>query len=174
MDSNILNILKQELEDWIKTNPDPRELKRALVVQWSLSGLSYREIQKLLKVSIGFISNWKNSFMTSGIEGLKLAYKGRYGYLNKEQKEEIITWLREKEVVHLEELILHIEEEYGVIYQSQQSYYTLLELAKISWKKSQKKNPKGDPDAITAKKKVIVQGVSSYQVDWFWSRTRLR
>jgi putative transposase len=155
MDSKELDALNGKLESWIKTNLDSRELHRALVVKWSLSGVSCREIQKRLKVSIGFISNWKNNFITSGIEGLKLAYKGSSGYLNKEQKQEIITWLREKEAVHLEELILHIEEKYGVIYQSQQSYYALLDLAKISWKKSQKKNPKGDPDAIAAKKKEI-------------------
>ncbi len=101
-----------------------------MAVKWSLEGLPYREIQKVLKVSLGFISKCKNNFIESGIEGIKLSYQGSYGYLSKEEKEEIILWLREKSDCNLEELTIHIEEVYGVIYQSRQSDYLLLKLSK--------------------------------------------
>jgi transposase len=56
MDSPVLESKKQELEDFIKAISDAREIKRALAVKWSVSGISYREIIKLLNVSVGFIT----------------------------------------------------------------------------------------------------------------------
>ena len=58
MDGQVLEPKKQELEDFIQGNPDAREVKRALAVKWSLSGISYRQIIKLLNVYLGFISKW--------------------------------------------------------------------------------------------------------------------
>ncbi len=56
----------------------------------------------------------------------------------------------------LAELAIHIESKYDVIYQSQQSYYALLKSAKISGKKSQKKNPQGSPKLVSEKKKKLL------------------
>jgi putative transposase len=52
----------------------------------------------------------------------------------------------------LAELAIHIESKYEVIYQSQQSYYSLFESAKVSWKRSQKKNPQGASKLVSEKK----------------------
>jgi DNA-binding CsgD family transcriptional regulator len=51
MDSHVLEPKKQKLENFIKATSDAREIKRALAVKWSLSGMSYREIIKLLNIS---------------------------------------------------------------------------------------------------------------------------
>jgi hypothetical protein len=58
MDSQVLDRKKQELEldDFIQSTSDAREIKRTLVVKWSLSGLYYRQIIKQLNVSRRFIS----------------------------------------------------------------------------------------------------------------------
>jgi len=90
MDSQVLEPKKQELEDFIQGNPDAREVKRALAVKWSLSGIPYRQIRKLLSVSLGFISKWNKIFSTRGVNGLKIAYKGKPSYLSQSDKEEII------------------------------------------------------------------------------------
>jgi transposase len=50
-----------------------------------------------------------------------------------------------------------IEEKYEVIYQSQQSYYSLFKSAQVSWKKSQKNKSKGSPKLVEDKKKEINQ-----------------
>jgi putative transposase len=155
MDSQVLEPEKQELEDFIQGNPDAREVKRALAVKWSLSGISYRQTRKLLNVSIGFISKWNKNFSTRGVNGLKIAYKGKPSYLSQSDKEEIILWLTQKEMWDLAELAIHIESKYEVIYQSQESYYSLFKSAKISWKKSPKKNPQGTPKLVNEKKKLI-------------------
>ncbi len=55
----------------------------------------------------------------------------------------------------LAELAIYIESKYEVIYQSPQSYYSLFESARLSWKNSQKKNPKGDPKLVEDKKKKL-------------------
>ena len=47
------------LKDFIKSNPEPRELRRAIAVKLALEGYVYRRIKKILEVSIGFISKWK-------------------------------------------------------------------------------------------------------------------
>ena len=48
INSQVLDRQKQELEldYFIQSSSDAREIKRALVVKWSLSGLSYRQIIK--------------------------------------------------------------------------------------------------------------------------------
>ena len=53
----------------------------------------------------------------------------------------------------LAELAIHIESKYDVVYQSQQSYYSLLKLAIISWKKSPKKTPQGSPKLVSEKQR---------------------
>ncbi len=65
MDSQVLERKKQELEldDFIQSTSYPREIKRALVVKWSGSGISSRQIIKRVNVSLGFISKWNNKFL---------------------------------------------------------------------------------------------------------------
>lgn len=62
--------------------------------------------------------------------------------MTSDQRAETIKMLPNKNYWNLEELVAYLDEKYGVIYQSKQSYYDLLSTAGISWKKSQKVNPK--------------------------------
>ena len=45
-------------------------------------------------------------------------------------------------------LVTYLDREFGVIYKSKQSYYELFERAKISWKKTQKTNPKSEVELV--------------------------
>ena len=56
----------------------------------------------------------------------------------------------------LAELAIHIESKYDVIYQSQESYYSLLKSAKISGEKSQNKNPQGSSKLVSEKKPKLI------------------
>lgn len=138
----------QELDEWIKSTRDSRELKRALAVKLALQGWAYRAISKILNVSKSFVSQWKKCFFESGIEGLKLSDKGAKSYLTAEQKQEVIRWLKEQEYWDLSELECYLAEQYDVVFQSPTSYYELLKEARISWQKAQKKNPRQDPEAV--------------------------
>jgi putative transposase len=42
----------------------------------------------------------------------------------------------------------YIEERYEIVFSSQQSYYEIFDSAGLSWKKSQKRNPKTDPELV--------------------------
>jgi transposase len=143
------------LESFIKSNPDARELKRAIAIKMAIQGESSQKIVKLLGVSEYFIRTWKKAFASLGLEGIKLGYRGAKGYLSPEQKQEVTKWLQSQKYWHLEELVNHLEREYGVVYQSKQSYYTLFSDAKISWKKTQKSNPKLNEELVEKKQQEI-------------------
>lgn len=121
-----------ELDEFIRSNPDARELKRVVAVQMFLKGYKHREIGESLGVSSGFISKWTHCYEELGIAGLKLGYQGSVGYLDPEQRQAAIAWLKSKNHWNLAELQGYIEEQYYVVFDSKQSYYTLFEQAGIS------------------------------------------
>lgn len=141
----------EELSEWIRSNRDPRELKRALAVQMVLHEYTYCEIGNILQVSVGFISKWKQVFNTQGVAGLALRHQGSKGYLKDQQRQAVIAWLKQKNYWNLSELQHHVEDDYGVRFASKQSYYELFAAAGISWKKTQKRNPKADPELVEKK-----------------------
>ncbi len=65
----------------------------------------------------------------------------------------MIDWLKQKNYWHLPELQQHLEDTYNVVFQSKQSYYALFQSAGLSWKKSQKRNPKQDQKLVEKKKR---------------------
>jgi putative transposase len=50
--------------------------------------------------------------------------------------------------------VTYVEQEFGVIYKSKQSYYELFARANISWEKTQKINPKSDEELVKKKRKL--------------------
>ena len=81
------------MNQFTQTNPDPRELKRALAVQMVLKRFKHRQIQEHLAVSSGFISKWTNKYRQSSVKSLQREYIGSVGYLDSQQRQEIIEWL---------------------------------------------------------------------------------
>ncbi|MEL7085457.1 MAG: helix-turn-helix domain-containing protein [Cyanobacteria bacterium J06597_1] len=129
------------LEEFINSNPEPRELKRALAVKMRLEGMKHRQIQPILGVSSNYISRWEQRYREQGVQGLKLAHKGSQGYLSDEQRQTVITWIAQEPQRNLWDVIGHIESNYGVRYRSLQSYYDLLKSSGMSWHQGQKKVP---------------------------------
>jgi len=140
------------LQEFIQSNPDPRELKRAIAVNMSQQGMPHGRIQEVLGVSSGFISKWTQAYAQQGVFGLKLGHKGSQGYLSEQQRQSIIDGLKEQEYWNLSELQDQLWQQYGVRFKSRQSYYDLFHAAGLSWKKSQKRNPKKDPDLVQKKR----------------------
>ena len=79
-----------ELEKFITSNPDPRELKRAASIRMLIEGVRRETIQKILGVSSPFISKWKINYALHGIEGLRLNHQGSPGQLKPEERAEVI------------------------------------------------------------------------------------
>ena len=74
------------LTKFIRSNPDPRELKRALAVKMVKQGQNYCQIRDVLGVSVGFTSKYLQKFEREGIEGLKLKHKGKEWLLDCQTK----------------------------------------------------------------------------------------
>jgi putative transposase len=142
----------ESLEQFIKSNPPTIELKRALAVQMSQRGQTYRQIRDILQVSLGFISASRQRYQRSGVEGLRSHYWGTKGYLSQSQKQQLFGWLDGEDTWTLEEVIDHIETQYAVVYQSLESYYALLKGAGFSWKKAHPVHPDKDELQIQEKK----------------------
>ena len=141
----------EEVVEFIQSNPDSRELKRVLAVQMVLKGYLYRQIAEILSVSDSFISKWWLVFEADGVIGLQLSYQGSKGYLNAGQRQAVINWLQQKNYWNLTQLQQHIQDTYSIKFKSRQSYYELFAVAGISWKKTQKCNPKKDPHLVQKK-----------------------
>ena len=129
------------LEELIASNPDPRELKRALAVKMRIQGHKHREIQLVLGVHSSYISRWESRYQEQGVAGLRLKYRGSEGYLSSQQRLAVIEWIGQKTQRTLWEVIDHIENSYDVVYRSMQSYYELLQSAGMSWHQGVKKVP---------------------------------
>ena len=97
-----------QLESFIKSDIDARELKRAIAVRMALSGIIYHESSLILVVINFFIGYWKKQFKTKGIAGIKLGHKGSKGYLTALQNTEVIEWLKNKESWDLDELVTYL------------------------------------------------------------------
>jgi putative transposase len=130
-------------------------LKRALAVKNTLAGRPWKDVAEELGVGQSFIGKWRHIYHHQGVEGLKLGYKGSSGYLPPEAREDVMTWLQKPQHWNIGSLRAYISRRYGVEYHSRQSYYALLHEAKLSWKKSQKRNPKADPEKVKATRDTI-------------------
>ncbi|MEQ8971720.1 MAG: IS630 family transposase [Coleofasciculus sp. C1-SOL-03] len=159
-----MNII-DELADFINQTKETKEIKRALAVKMILEGKSYREVKELLKVSHSFISQWKNQALFQGVESLKLQYKGRQSYLKLEEKDQTVQWLREQDYLRLSDLQNYLQEQYNVVFESNQSYYSLFKEAQVSWKKTQKRNPAKNDELVKAKKKEIEDKLGKWKPD---------
>jgi transposase len=127
------------LEELIASDPEPRELKRALAVKMRLQGMKHHQIQPVLGVHSSYISRWESRYKQEGVAGLRSKYKGSKGYLTQTQRQEVTDWIQQENQRTLWELIDYLEKHYEVVYGSLQSYYELLKQAEMSWHRGKKK-----------------------------------
>lgn len=144
-----------ELTKFIETTKDARELKRALAVKMTLHGSAWTEVMDVLQVSHAFISKWRRRYACDGIASLRVGYRGSVGYLASERKQQVLAWLNQQTTWSVSALQQYVKQTYEVEYASKQSYYALMAQARISWKQSQARNPKRDPEEIAAKRAEI-------------------
>lgn len=145
----------KSLDEMIAESRDVREVKRALSVKMVEKGMAGTVVSELLNVSPQYVSKWKGKYETEGVDGLALGYQGRDGYLSEQQREAVIGWINNHETLSVEAVRDHLEAEYGISYQSKQSYYELLDAGGMSYHKSEKQNPKRDEAQVQARREEI-------------------
>lgn len=144
-----------DLDEIINQSAEVREVRRALCVKMALSEMGTSQICEMLTVSQPFVSKWRTRYEAQGAAALRLGYRGSESYLGVEQREEVLGWIDAQETIRVEEVRDYIEEQYGVVYQSKQSYYELMQVAGMSYHKSEKKNPKRDETQVLERREEI-------------------
>lgn len=139
----------------IEETTDVRELKRALSVKLSEEGMATEAIGKVLQVTPRAVRQWRKRYEQEGVEGLEVRYRGSESYLRVEQRQEIEDWLGAQETLTLEEVREEIEARYGVVYQSKQAYYTLLDASGLSYHRTEKGNPKRNEAQVLERREEI-------------------
>lgn len=142
-----------DLVAFLAEKRDSREYRRALAVKLALLGYRYEAIGEMLDVTSGFVSQSKKAYEKDGTAGLLLKYQGTQPYLSASERQSVIDWLKQEQEWSVERLQTHIESTYDVVFQSRQSYYQLLADAGISYKQTQRTNPKRDEQQVATKKK---------------------
>ena len=87
------------------------------------------------------MSKWKGQYEAEGAAALQLGHRGSEGYLREEDRQEIVQWIGAHETVSVEAVRDYVEDRYGVVYQSKQSYYELLDASGLSYHRTEKGNP---------------------------------
>lgn len=128
----------------IEEAKDARELKRALSVQMTLSGMAVAQVGELLHVTPQYVRKWQGRYEAGGSDALRLGYQGSKSYLSGEQRQGLEDWIGTHETVSVEEVRDYVEEQYGVVYGSKQSDYALLEAGGMSYHRREPGNPKHD------------------------------
>lgn len=131
------------------------ECKRALAVRLDLLGYAHPVIETLLGVSTSFIRKWRNQYARYGIQRLYLQYHGSQGYLSRQERAEVIAFLKTHAYYRVEALCEYVEEHYDVVFTSKQSYDDLLHEAHIRWKKTEKSNPRRNEATVLATRAVL-------------------
>ena len=132
-----------------------RECSRAFAVKLDLLGYESAYIEELLNVSASFIRKWRVRYRKYGIDSVYEQYQGSQGYLSLTEHAEVIAFLMTKDYYGFDELCTYVDEHYGVVYRSKQSYYDLFHEAHISWKKTENFNPKHDQDKVLARREAL-------------------
>jgi transposase len=101
------------------------------------------------------VSKWKGQYEAGGGAVLRLGHRGSDSYLREEERHEILQWIGSQETVSVEAVRDYVEEQYGVVYHSKQSYYDLLAMGGMSYHRSEKKNPKRDEAQVLARREEI-------------------
>lgn len=145
----------KNLDEIINESRDGGEVKRALGVKMRVSGMATSQICELLNVSAQYVSKWHGTYLAEGTPGLLLGYQGSESYLSGEARTQVIEWISGHETISPETVRDYVEGQFGVVYQSKQSYYDLLAAVGLSYHKSQKQNPKRDEAQVKERRAAI-------------------
>jgi putative transposase len=144
-----------KLTQLIEETSDVRELKRALCVKLREGGMPTEAVSEVLHVTPRTVRAWRQRYEREGVEGLRLKYRGSESYLRVGQQQEIEEWLGAQETITVEEVRDELEARFGVVYQSKQSYYDLLDASGLSYHRTEKGNPNRNEARVLERREEI-------------------
>lgn len=144
-----------DLDEIINQSKEVRAVKRALCVKMAVSEMPTAQICERLNVSQPFVSKGRTRYEAEGAAAVLLGYHGSESYLEPEGREAVLSGIGSQETISIEQVRDYLEEQYGVGYQSKQSYYELLHAAGLSSHQSEKRNPKREEKQGFARRAAI-------------------
>jgi putative transposase len=144
-----------KLTQFIEETRDVRELKRAVSVKLREGGMSTEAVGEVLHVPARTVRGWYQRYGREGVEGLRVQYRGSESYLSVEQRQEMEDWLGAQETITVEAVRDELEARYGIVYQSKQSYYDLMEASGLSYHCTEKGNPKRQEAQVLERREEI-------------------
>ena len=143
------------LAQLIEETTDVRELKRAVSVKLGVGGMAAEAVGAVLQVTPRAVRKWQRRYEREGVAGLEVRNRGSESYLGVEQRHELDAWLEAQETITVEAVRDEIEARYGIVYQSQQSYYELLDASGFSYHRTEKSNPKHNEAQVLERREEI-------------------
>jgi putative transposase len=143
------------LAQLIEETTEVRELKRAVSGKLGERGMTTEAVGEVLQVTPRAVRKWRRRYEREGVEGLHVRNRGSESYLSVAQRQEIEDWLGAQETITLEEGRDEIEARYGIVYQSKQSYYDLLDASGLSYHRTEKGNPKRSEAQVLERREEI-------------------
>lgn len=142
-----------------KKEKNPRVRIRLLALVHVKDGVSYRKIEKMLKITYVSVQNWVNRFAAEGVEGLKdKDVGGKEPYFPKDKEEQLRNLIIERQSEMKGGRLIGIDiqkivkKQFGVAYHLS-SIYELLARINMVCVSSRSKHPKSDPKAQESFKK---------------------
>lgn len=166
------------LKEYFKTSPIELIRHKAQAVNMRASGLGIFEVATALFVGERTVERWLKDFserrmasIFSGLENNQNAAK-----LTREQKEQIRKVLSQppseqglpKGFWDVPQLKSYIQAEFGVVYESVQSYHFLLKFSDLSFKYPDKFRLRRDGQLVADRLKAIREEISHYLADPNW------
>ena len=143
------------LAQLIEETTDGREVKRAVSVKLGEEGMATEAIGAVLQVTPRAVRKWRRRYEREGVEGLGVRNRGSESYLSLEQRQEVEDWLGAQETITVDEVRDELEARYGIVYQSRQSYYDLLDASGLSYHQTEKSNPKRNEAQVLERREEI-------------------
>ncbi len=145
----------KDVQQLIDTTRHSQELKRALAVRNTLAGRPWEDVARELGGRRACISKWRSRDKKQGATGLRIGDTGSQGDLRPAERHQVIAWIQAQACWQVTAVQREVETTYGGRYRSKQRSDALLTEARISWKKTQKRNPQSDPEQSLARRVAI-------------------
>lgn len=123
MDVSIYKFSDQEIEllKQYRDNQDDARLKARFIALLMLAvGIEINKVAAIIGKSIKTIENWYQQYRSKGIESLNFfQYKPKEFYLNEEQIEQLVSWVKTTNPAKLKQVRAYIIEQFKVKYSTE-------------------------------------------------------
>ena len=120
MDVSMFQFSDEEIErlQQYRDNQDDARLKARFIALLMLAkGFELKDVASVIGISIRTIENWHRQYVTKGIESLNFfQYKPKQSYLNNEQIEQVMYWVKTTNPAKLKQIRNYIIDHFKVKY----------------------------------------------------------